>query len=238
MLELYLELLDLQEPLYRDARAGKLDLRVAESRLVPRFRRFVREVVPAATEVLAAAGRTLEEAGDEVRTTLLETFLGRDAVDEVAAALGLDELQLEFFARAFLQPIAEAVHEGDGDSPSEKSCPRCGWPPQVGVVRDELEVKGRRYLVCSFCSAWWPCRRSTCPECGETDPEKLVYHVSEPTPHVRVDECQTCRRYLKSVDLRKDGLAVPEVEDIATVELDVWSAERGLVKIRRSLLGL
>jgi formate dehydrogenase maturation protein FdhE len=54
-----------------------------------------------------------------------------------------------------------------------------------------------------------------------------------------VDECQSCRVYVKTVDLRKDGTAtaVPEVEDFASVELDLWSGERGLEKVRRNLLG-
>ena len=57
-------------------------------------------------------------------------------------------------------------------------------------------------------------------------------------PHVRVEECKTCGSYLKSVDLRQNGNAVPLVEDIATVELDVWADEHELWKIQRNLFGL
>ena len=91
--------------------------------------------------------------------------------------------------------------------------------------------------MCSLCAGWWPCRRSACPHCGEADPEKLVYHTSDLIPHVRVDECQSCHAYLKTVDLRKDGMAMPLVDDIAAVELDLWSVECGLWKIRRNVLG-
>lgn len=233
MLELYLELLDLQEPLYREARAAgwkQLDeLPIAS--LVPRFRRFARDVAPAATEVMAALAEKLEAADDDALTRLLTDFLGRRPVDDVAS---------EFFPWAFLQPIAEAVVEdmedaGDGLA---RLCPRCGWPPQVGVLRDEPELKGARLLVCSLCASAWRYRRARCPRCGEDDPEKLVQHLSESLPHVRVDACRTCNRYLKSVDLRKDGMAVPLVEDLATVELDVWCVEHGWEKIRRNLMGL
>ena len=33
--------------------------------------------------------------------------------------------------------------------------------------------------------------------------------------------------YLKTVDLTKDGLAAPIVDDLATVTLDWWGARRG-----------
>jgi FdhE protein len=233
MLELYLELLDLQEPLYHEARAAgwkQIDALPFAS-LVPRFRRFVREVEPAATEVLAARARSLETADAAAAANLLADFLDRHELEGVAA---------EFYPRAFLQPIAEAVVEdmddaGDGLA---RLCPRCGWPPQVGVLRDEPDLKGARLLVCSLCSSSWRYRRARCPRCAEDDPEKLVHHLSEALPHVRVDACRTCNGYLKTVDLRKDGLAVPLVEDLATVELDLWCVEQGWEKIRRNLMGL
>ena len=43
---------------------------------------------------------------------------------------------------------------------------------------------------------------------------------------------------MKAVDLRLLGDAVPLVDEIASVELDVWAAERGLSKIRLNVLGL
>jgi FdhE protein len=233
MLELYLELLDLQEPLYHEARAAgwKRIEALPVASLVPRFRRFVRDVEPAATDVLAALARSLETVDDDVLTRLLADFLGRRPLDDVAA---------EFFPRAFLQPIAEAAaadvdDAGDG---SARLCPRCGWPPQVGVLRDEPDLRGARLLVCSLCASSWRYRRARCPRCAEDDPEKLVHHLSEALPHVRVDACRTCNGYLKTVDLRKDGMAVPLVEDLATVELDVWCVEQGWEKVRRNLMGL
>ena len=48
----------------------------------------------------------------------------------------------------------------------------------------------------------------------------------------------SCRSYLKAVDMRTDGLAVPVVDEIASVELDLWASQQGLEKIQRNLLGL
>jgi FdhE protein len=57
-------------------------------------------------------------------------------------------------------------------------------------------------------------------------------------PHVRLEECGTCRRYLKTVDLRRRGDAVPVVEELATIELDLWAREKGLTKLHTNVFGL
>lgn len=252
MLLFYLEVLELQEPIYRQALASDWDQlggatpsflfleRLSAAALVPSFRQLLRDVAPAATEVIADVARALDDSSDADLTALLEAFLRR----EIDADLDHEAVRSEFFPRAFFEPIAEAMREktadaGDSEAGvrTEGSCPCCGWPAQVGVLRDEPDVKGRRLLVCCLCGAWWRFPRPRCPGCGETDPVKLGHHVSESIPHVRVEECQTCRVYVKTVDLRKDGMAVPVVEDLASVELDLWSAERGLRKLRRNLLG-
>ena len=42
----------------------------------------------------------------------------------------------------------------------------------------------------------------------------------------------------ETIDLTKDGLAVPIVDDIATVSLDLWAHERGYERLRPNLLRL
>ena len=114
----------------------------------------------------------------------------------------------------------------------------CGGQPQVAVLRDLPDAVGRRTLVCSTCATEWRFPRLTCPACGETDADRLPVHTTESVAHVRIDECRTCRRYLKSVDQRQQGAAVPLVDEVATVELDLWAREQGLTKIRTNVLGL
>jgi len=103
------------------------------------------------------------------------------------------------------------------------------------VLRPEANG-GKRLLMCSFCLTEWEFRRILCPFCGEEDYQKLPrYSVQDPV--VRVEACDTCKRYLKSVDMTVDGLAVPLVDEIATVPLDLWAAERGYRKICVNLMG-
>ena len=84
----------------------------------------------------------------------------------------------------------------------------------------------------------WRVPRLTCPQCGETEADKRPVHTAESIAHVRIDACTTCSRYVKTVDLRKDGTAVPLVDELAAVELDIWAQEQGLTKLRANVLGL
>lgn len=256
LLEFSLGLLEIQESLDRWALASgwggqvaapagghptlRLD-RLPVPELLPRLESFLQQVRPLATEVLAGVAATLAEAEPEVRGELLTTFLGRGDGGALARRLSWTPEQLEFFPRAFIQPIAEALAREDPapvDGWKGSSCPRCGWPPLLAVLRDEPEIKGHRYLVCSLCTTWWTFRRSVCPRCGEAEAKKLLLRTSDAFPHLRIEECQSCRGYLKAVDLRKDGHAVPQIDELASVELDLWAGEQGLEKIQPNLLGL
>ena len=268
LLAFYGHVLEIQEPLYRKAKrsswfegvnvTGDVDgPRLRLERFSGRerarlFRRFVEDVGSVSTEVLASIGTRLS-AADSPATDVLEAFLFRQPLDTVAEAFDCKPLPLEFFPRAFMQPVTEALVEkaripGSVSAPraekdaemvsSPTCCQNCGWPPQLGLLRDEVEIKGRRLLVCSLCSSEWVFPRSTCPSCGETRADRLQYHVTDFWPHIRIEECGICHTYIKAVDLRVDGRAVPVVDELASVELDLWADEKGFEKLQRNLLGL
>jgi len=56
-------------------------------------------------------------------------------------------------------------------------------------------------------------------------------------PHVRIEACETCRRYLLSIDLATNTRAVPLVDEMAALPLDLYASEQGLVKITPNLMG-
>lgn len=269
LLAFYGDVLALQEPLYAralgsrwseavEAAAGEPP-RVRLSRLPERsreraFRRFVRVLPASATELLRAVAERLSTEPAALRA-LLEAALARQPVAAVAESLDCEAAALEFFPRAFLQPIAEALSARaaggaasepagfaadrvSGDAGARAACPHCGDAPVAAVLRDLPEARGRRTLLCSLCLTEWGFPRTRCPACGEERPDRRPHHVSESWPHVRVEECGSCRTYLKAIDLREAGLAVPVVDELASVELDLWAAGQGLSKLRRNLLGL
>ena len=146
-----------------------------------------------------------------------------------------------FYARAFLEPIVTSIALADSGQPADWTqnfCFACGGMPQVAVLRDLPDAVGRRSLMCSMCATEWRFQRLTCLHCGETEADKLPVHTAESIAHVRVDACTTCSRYIKTVDLRKEGNAVPLVDELAAVELDIWAQEQGLTKLRANVLGL
>ena len=273
LLAFYDDVLSLQEPLHAgalksrwlsaveavDGRGPRLRLELLPERPRERnFSRFVRAVPASAPQVLGAmASRLASEPA--AMSDLLSAVLGRESIDAVAARIDCDAAALEFFPRAFVQPIAEAlaasasrdaslsptgaaVDGGGGgvapDDEAQAACPCCGAPPLAAVLRDEPEIKGRRTLLCSLCLTEWTFPRTRCPACGEERAEKRPHHVSESWPHVRVEECGSCRTYVKAIDLRENGLAVPVVDELASVELDLWAVEQGLAKPRTNLLGM
>ena len=144
----------------------------------------------------------------------------------------------DFFPRACLQPIAENLQI---QLPRQAHylgsvCPACGGLPQAAVLRPEGEGAGRS-LLCSFCFREWPYRRVICAWCGEENKECLPRYGSDEWAHVHVEACDTCKRYMKALDLSVNGLASPLIDEVAAAVLDVWSSDHGYVKIMRNLIG-
>ena len=143
-----------------------------------------------------------------------------------------------FYARVLLQPFAEYLaSRGDVRSSRRATCPFCNARPVVGVLRTEGDG-AKRWLLCSLCSTEWQFRRVLCPGCGEENKDKLPIYTATEFPAARVDACDTCQTYLKSIDLTKDGHAIPVVDEIATVALNIWADERDYVKLETNLLGM
>lgn len=56
--------------------------------------------------------------------------------------------------------------------------------------------------------------------------------------HLRAESCSGCRRYLIDVDLGREPRAVPEVDELVALPLDLYAAERGLSKITPNVMGM
>ncbi len=153
----------------------------------------------------------------------------------------------QFFAKALLQPYMQRLAEhgiGPVGRPAASGplrCPRCGGRPQVSVLETTAEAAaegGGRSLLCATCLTGWPFGRVRCASCGEGDERQLAYFHSPAFEHQRIDACDSCRRYLKTIDLGRLGLAEPLVDEVAGVALDVWARSEGYEKIELNLVGL
>ena len=150
-----------------------------------------------------------------------------------------DAPDLAFFARVLLQPYMESTTDSHRanvrDNPAR--CPACGEWPVAAALRGEGEG-GKRWLVCSLCSREWEFRRILCPSCGEENKDRLPVYTAAEFEHIRVEACDGCHTYIKSVDLTKNGLAIPCVDELASIPLDLWAEENGYRKLQRNLLRL
>ena len=152
-----------------------------------------------------------------------------------------------FFARVLLQPAMfawaaagpDALEERlPGETPSPAaSCPRCGHPPQAGCLRPKGDGMALS-LLCSLCLSEWPFPRLHCPACTETDHRKISFYSTPEFACLEVQVCESCHAYLHLVDLAKEPQAVPDVDELAALPLDVWAMEKGYRKVHPNLAGI
>jgi len=245
VLKFYGELARFQKNLYREFAAAPHDSfgsfsgdalrkQMDPEILLPHFGALLSLVEAHAPAPLAKCATELRSESEQSRRALLVEYAeeggrGGEALDARA----------ELLARAITQPFAEIQGERTEKPPVLSlhcACPLCGGLPVVGVLRPEGDG-GKRSLVCGFCSHEWEFRRILCAGCAEERENQLPVFVAEQFPHLRVEACDSCRRYLRTVDLTKDGNAIPLVDDLAGIPLTLWAAEHGYGRIAANLLG-
>ena len=190
------------------------------------------EVIVHAPRPLAAEARALMDDGSAATTDRLLAYW-RDRPDD------------EFFAKALVQPYGQWLADRGRALTSSPAgamaapCPRCGGAPQLAILEASgPDDGGSRQLQCATCLTTRPFPRVVCPGCGEQDERRIGYFHSSAFDHVRIDVCESCRRYLKTIDLGRLGVAVPLVDEVAAASLDVWAREEGYQKIELNLVGL
>jgi len=102
-------------------------------------------------------------------------------------------------------------------------CPVCGSAPKLADLSGE---GGKRTMHCSLCETAWPYPRLRCPFCENENREDLSYLKAESEEGLRVDLCNRCGQYLKTIDLRElAGPVIVPLDDVATWHLDIIAQE-------------
>ena len=238
LLTFYARVLGAQRQIYEHLGSGKAG---PLSGLLAQDLSALRPMLPALLDVIRAAGS--RPLADEARRLGQAT---EAEIDRMLFKYWSAPTDVEFFAKAFLQPYARLLVE-IGRKPCDRNlesgdsrCPFCGGKPQLSLFKSQgpdSEVGGRN-LYCSMCLTAWPFRRVVCANCGEVRPAELGYYHAPEYDHVRVEVCDTCKHYIKGIDLTRLGFAVPLVDEVATAPLDLWARERGYEKIELNLVGL
>lgn len=129
----------------------------------------------------------------------------------------------------YAQELKEKV---DNENWLKGNCPLCGSFPAMEKLRRE---DGKRILWCGLCGTEWHYKRIMCPFCGNEDHNSLRYFFTEENSSLkenpfRVDVCDKCKKYIKTIDERK----MPEnefpdfsLDNMNTLYLDVLAQKDG-----------
>lgn len=103
-------------------------------------------------------------------------------------------------------------------------CPVCGSMPELST----FEENGKRFLTCGFCAHKWESKRMYCPYCENTDHETLQYFEIEGEEEYRVDVCDKCKKYIKTVNIKNTSRTVYlPLENQSTPYIDLKFEELG-----------
>jgi FdhE protein len=185
-----------------------------------------------ANPYMAEQVRKIEEVFDKKRINLEELLkegLKEKRIDQIAEELKLDKKVLTFLIQYSTQPSIEAGMEQlrselDPETWLKGCCPICGSLPHLSLLKEEV---GKRYLLCSYCGYQWRIDRLICPFCNNKEQEFLHYIYEEGKEAYRIDLCDRCHQYVKTIDLRKLEETEPALEDLATLHLDILASQKG-----------
>jgi FdhE protein len=160
----------------------------------------------------------------------LLTEAGKEQTSDHAAAYqGLDRQVLSFLIQSSIRPSIEAGLERlrseiEPETWQKSHCPVCGSLPCVNLLKGE---GGKRYSLCSYCGYQWRIDRMSCAVCGNKEQGLLKYFYGEGEESYRIDLCDKCHHYVKTIDYRNLEESDPCLDDLATLHLDVVAVQKG-----------
>lgn len=147
---------------------------------------------------------------------------------------------LSFLIQSSILPFVASYSKGFDELISLKEypfghCPICGSLPLISVLKDK---SGKRKNFCSFCLFEYPVERTKCVFCGEPYKKEHFYFTTEDLPGYRVDICDKCKKYIKTIDFRdRDEQIIPMLDDLASLPLDIIAKKEGYLRPTLSFWG-
>ncbi len=196
------------------------------------------DILTADENELSAAVGSIKLLSDEKKIDLNKLFTAffkedESLFDEAEVKYSIDKEILGFLIYNALQPSLVSFSEMisvnlDSDNDWEKGyCPVCGSMPELSL----FEENGKRFLVCGFCGHKWGSKRIYCPFCENSNHETLQYYDIDSEEEYRVDVCEKCKKYIKTIDIKKTSRTVyPPLEIRSTPYIDVKLEEMGYKK--------
>ncbi len=160
---------------------------------------------------------------------LLKEGVKEQRIEQIADEFGLDIKVFSFLIQSSIRPSIEAgtkklLNELNAEAWLKGYCPVCGSLPYLSLLK---EAEGKRFLLCSFCGYQWRIDRFFCAFCGNKEQDSLHYFCGEGEETYRIDTCDKCHQYIKTIDARNIEIIDPALEDLATLHLDILASQKG-----------
>ena len=180
------------------------------------------DVIPAGFEVTSLS--------DQERLLTKGVIENGAILQEMAVQAKIEYDVFQLIAEQALSPfISRLAEELAGHVDQSKwlrgYCPVCGKEPIMSKLEEEI---GKRWLFCPFCHTEWLFKRLACPFCENDNQESLRYFFVENDEAHRVDVCDSCKRYIKTIDSRQMNRGINLfVENLSTLALDIVAQKEG-----------
>ena len=176
--------------------------------------------------------KKISEALDDKKMDLKDLFKDKkreQKLEQKLNKLDLDKRAFLFLIQESMRPSIEAVVEQlrseiNAGTWLKGYCPICGSLPLLSLLKQE---ERKRYLLCSYCGYQWRTDRLICPFCNNKDQESLHYFYGEGEEAHRIDLCEKCHQYIKTIDTGRIENGDPLLEDLATLHLDLLASKKG-----------
>lgn len=188
--------------------------------------RHIKEAISGGTmEAGSLLSASLARDQQAIRTGGVHRGLAPDLVwlvSELAVSPFVHALQ-----QALVTPLAHANREdairSALDAWTHGYCPICGsWPALVE------RWHGSRVLRCSFCALAWSLPTEACAYCAEGGSAFRTSSPDEAHPDRRLETCDTCRSYLKAIDVdRPAPFPLLAIVDLETMDIDMSAMQTG-----------
>lgn len=116
----------------------------------------------------------------------------------------------------------------------EGRCPVCRAVPSLSFINQE---EGRT-ISCSYCSSRGKWHRIGCPHCQNRDARKLEILQVEQEKGFRIDLCNECKSYIKTMDESLLSEYPAELLDIISLPLDILAQGRGYKRLSPNAIGM
>ncbi len=157
-----------------------------------------------------------------------------EVLEEISERISVSLNQLNFLGIISIKPSLRVIEKNlpkdllEGIPWRRTYCPVCGSSPSLLLLK---EKEGKRFGACSWCEHQWLMNRIECPYCENQVQESLGYFSIEDDEVYRIEYCDVCKHYYKTMDCRPlEAEPLTFLEELTTLHLDMIAKKKGYLE--------